>query len=962
MGFLTSSFSQIIPTYTIAKVRGANAFEGGMADSIGKKCKIVGVVYGDNFRASNNGITFSLKDQTGWIGLFKENTNFGLNLQEGDSIRAIGTVSGFNGLSQITLDSVKVLETNRPLVQPQVVTSLNESTESRLVKLVGWNIINPAEWTTGSGSGFTVRINKGIDTIDLRIDNDCEWFNKPVPVGVLDIIGLGGQFDGSIPRNSGYQLLPRRLSDIFVQGTTLKGFFPNTSSGVSEGAGITNIGLNLNLTNTTALEFNVFIKSTTATAGQDFNFTNPTPVTFSPNQTSKTFSLSLIDDAAAELPENINFVIRPGNGTTANLIGADSIFVLTISDNDGGASLIPTYNIGTVRGNNSINGGLPDSLNIYCRLRGTVYGSSIVSQTSGFQFTLRDATGGISMYSPVTLLGNMSEGDSVSAVGKIVHLNGLAQLRVDSIRRIAIGKPIKTPTIVNGVNEQTESDLIKLLGFQLVKPAEWTTGVGASGFSARIFKGSDTLRMRVDDNTSLYFDPAPTTAFNVTGIGWQSDISNPFNSGYQIMPRGSIDIQPIAANPSVVFPQAASQANEDAGTINFNINLITAGSTITQATLVVKGGTASIGSDFTISTNPNLSFNPGTTSQQAGVTILDDAIQELDETIILVLRSSNGSQIGPDSIFTITITDNDQPGVFVPTYNIGLLRGNNSFEGGVADSINVTCKINGTLYGPNLRGINNGIQFTVRDATGGINIFKNSSNFGLNFVEGDSVRAIGKVAQFNGLSQLNIDSIVLLATGRTLKTPTLVDSLSEAWESDLVKVTGYSIQNPSQWTTGAGTGFTVKITTGTRTLDLRIDNDNPLFSLPVPTGNILSIIGLVGQFDSSIPRNSGYQLFPRRLADIEIETGVKEAFNQNTIAIYPNPGNGRVTFKFKSDQDQKIDLLLFNALGETILQTSGNEEEVGKITSVILSNKPMGIYHFRLLIGNELQVKTLIKN
>jgi len=171
-------FAQTIPTYTIAQVRGSNGFEGGMADSTGKKCKITGIVYGENFRASSNGITFSLKDQTGWIGLFRDNSNFGITLLEGDSIRAIGTVTGFNGLSQISLDSIKVLGSNRPLVLPQVVTTLNESTESRLVKLVGWSIINPAEWTSGAGSGFTVRINKGIDTIDLRIDNDCQWLTN----------------------------------------------------------------------------------------------------------------------------------------------------------------------------------------------------------------------------------------------------------------------------------------------------------------------------------------------------------------------------------------------------------------------------------------------------------------------------------------------------------------------------------------------------------------------------------------------------------------------------------------------------------------------------------------------------------------------------------------------------------------------------------------------------------------
>ena len=961
-GFYYKTVAQTIPTYTIAKVRGANSFEGGMADSIGKKCKVVGVIYGDNFRASSNGITYSLKDQTGWIGLFRDNSNFGINLQEGDSVRAIGTVTGFNGLSQISLDSLKVLGSNQPLAEPQVVTSLNESTESRLVKLVGWNIINPAEWTSGSGSGFTVRINKGTDTIDLRIDNDCQWFNQPAPTGLLDIIGLGGQFDPSVPRNSGYQLLPRRLSDIFVQGTTLKAFFPVTSTGVSEGAGTSNIGINLNITSSTSKEFKVFLKSSDATIGQDYNFSNPTTITFGPNQTSKTFSVSIIDDATPELPESLTLVIRPGNGTSASLIGADSVFVLSISDNDGGAALIPTRNIGAIRGNNSINGGLPDSLNLYCRIRGTVYGSNLVSPTNGFQYTLRDATGGISISSPITLLGNMAEGDSVSAVGKIVHLNGLAQMRVDSMRRFAVGRPLKTPTVVSGLGEQTESDLIKLLGFQLVNPAEWTTGVGASGFSVRIFKGLDTLRMRVDDNSSLFFEPAPPSAFNLTGIGWQSDISNPFNSGYQIMPRGGIDIQLIAANPSLKFPQATTQGNEDAGTLIFNINLVTAGAAITQARLAIKGGTATVGSDFIISTNPLLSFNPGITTQQAGVTIINDSDQEPDETIILVLRSVNGSQISNDSIFTITIVDNDQPGAFVPTYNIGTIRGNNSIEGGVADSLNVSCKIQGTLYGYNLRGLNNGIQFTIRDATGGINIFKSSVNFGLTLQEGDSIRAIGKVNQFNGLSQLNLDSAIVLATGRPLQASVPVDSLSELTESNLVTITGFQIVNPTQWATGIGTGFTVQVSNGTRNIDLRIDNDCELFNQPVPTTQIISITGVGGQFDSSIPRNSGFQLLPRRASDIVLNTSVSTAEKRNRLTFFPNPTTGSVRLLIPQElKSVSGELHLYNSQGKEIMVSMGDSDVWNKEVSTYLSSAPAGIFMAKIKVGNDSFQSTLIK-
>ncbi|HPI12695.1 MAG TPA: Calx-beta domain-containing protein, partial [Catalimonadaceae bacterium] len=859
--------------------------------------------------------------------------------------------------------SVKVLGTNRPLKQPEVITSLNEAAESKLVKLVGWQILNPASWTTGQGSGFTVRVYKNLDTMDLRIDNDCPWFNQPVPTGILDIIGIGGQFDASIPRNSGYQFLPRRLADIYAQGTTVKALFPTTTIAASEAAGTVSVPVNLNIVSTSTISVRAFVKSSQASSGTDYTFTSPATLTFTAGQTTGFFSVNILDDATPELPESITFVLRKGIGMPDGMIGNDSILELNISDNDGGSGLIKTYTIGAVRGNNSLGGGgLPDSLGKFCRLKGVIYGQNLRGAQPGHQFTMRDNTGGIGLFTTNTLFPDLAQGDSVSAVGKIEHFQGYAIIRVDSMRRIVTGRPLKTPTVVTGLNEQTESDLIRLLGFQLVDPAEWTTGVGTSGFTARIYKGTDTINLRVDNNLSLFFDPAPVGVFNVTGLGSQFDSNSPYTSGYEIMPRGSGDIQLVSSNPQAIFNQTSVSGNESAGVIQVPVKLLGASANPIQVQLVIKGGTASTGSDFVITSSPTITFAPGVVTGTTSITFLDDATQETDETIILALRSINGSLIGTDSIFTITITDNDQPGAFVPTYNIGVVRGNNSIEGGVADSLNVNCKIQGTLYGYNIRGLNNGIQFTIRDATGGINIFKSSANFGLTLQEGDSIRAIGKVNQFNGLSQLNLDSAVVLATGRPLQASVPVDSLSEQTESNLITITGFQIVNPAQWATGTGTGFTVQVSNGTRTIDLRIDNDCELFNQPVPTTQIISITGLGGQFDSSIPRNSGFQLLPRRATDIVLNTGISSNGKRNRLLFFPNPTTGAVRLLIPQDYaSMQGTLHLYNTQGKEVLMSSGDVNLWNEVVSKYLSTAPSGIFRAQMELGNDVFQSTLIR-
>jgi DNA/RNA endonuclease YhcR with UshA esterase domain len=630
---------------------------------------------------------------------------------------------------------------------------------------------------------------------------------------------------------------------------------------------------------------------------------------------------------------------------------------------------IPTYTIAQVRGDNTFEGGGADSNNVKCKLVGIVYGQNIGVTGNRIQLVLRDQTGGIGIFKDVNNLPvQLFEGDSIRAIGIVNNFNGLSQITLDSVKKLGQNRPLRAPRVVTTLDESTESDLVKLEGFTLSNPAAWPAVPSGSGFTVKIKRNSVEVDLRIDNDCNLFGAPAPTGYFNVVGLGGQFDPSVPKNSGYQLLPRNDIDITPGLAPPipSIGFVSKTLSVQESAGTVQIPLNI----SIVSGQQLVVQvvglDSNATSPTDYTILQSGQVTFPANFPSNQIlNLNIVNDALLEGNEKFKLIIRKLAGGgnlDIGNDSVMTITITDDETVVPQLPTYNIGLLRGNNAFEGGVADSINVSCKITGTLYGPNLRGTNNGIQFTVRDATGGIGIFKDASNFGLTLQEGDSVRAIGKVAQFNGLSQINLDSIVVLATGRTLKSPTPVDSLSEAYESDLVKVIGYTLVNPAQWTTGTGSGFTVKISNGTKTLDMRIDNDCPLFNQPVPTGNILSITGLVGQFDSSIPRNSGYQLFPRKVSDIEIGTKTDAFSKKMDLQIFPNPSTGLVNIKIGQNIDSRFEYAIYNSLGVQISNSKGNSIELSKTVSESLTACNPGIYYIKIKVDKELIIEKLIRN
>jgi len=215
----------VLPEYSIGTIRGNN--NGGVADSINVNVRTRGIVLGFNKRPA--GLEFHIFDKnsnTG-IGVFRNTGNLGYTVREGDSIVVQGIVSQFNGLSQINVDQLTLLDSNRVLPLPQLVTSMGEQTESRLIQINNLSMVTPSQWPTPgtTGSGRTVRVTNGVDSFDVRIDADVSLFGTPAPTGPFNMVGIGGQFTTATPRVGGFQLMPRYLADLLpvVVSNTING-------------------------------------------------------------------------------------------------------------------------------------------------------------------------------------------------------------------------------------------------------------------------------------------------------------------------------------------------------------------------------------------------------------------------------------------------------------------------------------------------------------------------------------------------------------------------------------------------------------------------------------------------------------------------------------------------------------------------------------------------------------------
>lgn len=205
------------PAYSIGTVT-TNGVDGN-ADSVGVRTQLQGVVYGVNLRP--NGLQFTIIDgNNDGIHVFSSSNNFGYSVNEEDEVVVQGTITQFNGLTQIAADTVWLNTSGNELFEPTVVASLGEETESQLVKLETLTIVDANEWTN-SGSGFNVRVTNGVDTFAMRIDADVDLFGTTPPSVPFNLIGLGGQFDNSSPFDEGYQLLPRYIADIQLISSTV---------------------------------------------------------------------------------------------------------------------------------------------------------------------------------------------------------------------------------------------------------------------------------------------------------------------------------------------------------------------------------------------------------------------------------------------------------------------------------------------------------------------------------------------------------------------------------------------------------------------------------------------------------------------------------------------------------------------------------------------------------------------
>lgn len=159
----------------------------------------------------------------------------------------------------------------------------------------------------------------------------------------------------------------------------------------------------------------------------------------------------------------------------------------------------------------------------------------------------------------------------------------------------------------------------------------------------------------------------------------------------------------------------------------------------------------------------------------------------------------------------------------------------------------------------------------MEDASGGIALYDAPVTMFGNI--GDYVRITGWVGFSNGLTEI-VDhpttsiapTVEVISTGMTV-TPTTItySQIGEAAEGKLVKIENCHFTATGNFGTSS-TNYYVHV--GADSFQVRIIGATNIAGTPIPTGQV-NITGCLGQYDTSSPYFSGYQLQPRFLTDIE---------------------------------------------------------------------------------------------
>jgi hypothetical protein len=407
-----------------------------------------------------------------------------------------------------------------------------------------------------------------------------------------------------------------------------------------------------------------FTVTGTATAGADYTIT-ASPITISAGELTGTATITIVDDARDEADETV--ILTMGTPTNA-AAGATSVHTATIVDDDPA----PTVSFAAAAGSGA---------------------EAVTTRTVAVSLS---AASGQPVTVPYTVSGTAVNPDdySIAPASPLVFAPGetettititvMDETDIEPDETVVLTLGIPTNATLGGTTTYTET--IRDDDSGLTVSFATDTGSAAEGVATRtvtvalsgpaIFPitvpysvggtAADPADYTLAPPGPLTFAPGDTektiTITVVDDTDREADetvvltLGEPTNAGLGPTTTYTETIVDDEVDPTVAFAASGGSAPEGTPTRTVTVTL-SGPSTLAITVPFTVGGTATSPDDYTISSASPLTFAPGETEKTITITVVDDAVAETDETVVLTLGTPTNATLGTPSTYTETIEE-----------------------------------------------------------------------------------------------------------------------------------------------------------------------------------------------------------------------------------------------------------------------------------------------------------------
>ena len=246
---------------------------------------------------------------------------------------------------------------------------------------------------------------------------------------------------------------------------------------------------------------------------------------------------------------------------------------------------------------------------------------------------------------------------------------------------LTVGAPADTTPPADVTNLAVSSPTVSSLNLTWTAPGDDGSEGTASEYDIRYASEAIDTEVNWAAATTVTGEPSPSVAgssesFEVTGLSSNTTYyfalktadEVPNLSGLSNSPHGTTSSAPVP--PTVALSTATYSVGEGDGNATITVNLSAASAETVTVGYATSDGTATAPDDYTVASG-TLTFNSSETSKTFSVSIVDDAVVEIDEAVYLSLSNPSNATLGEPSTAVLTIVD-DESGCFIATAAYGI--------------------------------------------------------------------------------------------------------------------------------------------------------------------------------------------------------------------------------------------------------------------------------------------------